>query len=340
MEAAGVTADDSMSGLFRQDSMTGVTGEVVDEAGAPIANAVVASGAPLVGDSAMAATRLYAHALRTTRTAADGTFTLMFAHGGVVAQSGALRSNAAAVAPHVHLVVRPTTHLEGSVVLGTTPADRVWVIAHSAATVAGNDIVLAAPVRPDGSFSLDGVPRGALVIGAVERGGVGVGARPLHTVVDRDRISGISLAVTPQLYVIARSVDLVAPDSAFVLAMSNFDPNPRPTFSSLITRMKVPDQSQTVLAVPVDLAHVQSELEGKARADDLLAVITDRPEGSLVVCGLGMANKQINNATGDFGEAILKEKVGCAHVDATQSVVVLPLPHRCCEALNEATSHR
>src|SRR5262249_40979160 len=85
-----------------------VTGEVVDEHGAPGADAEVMSAPLLVGDSAALASPLYTVHRVQTRTGADGKFTLANARGFVIARLATLRSPAVAAKDHVRLVVHPT----------------------------------------------------------------------------------------------------------------------------------------------------------------------------------------------------------------------------------------
>lgn len=108
-------------------SFTGVHGQVVDQAGNPVANALVSSGAPLVADSATIAISQHTLGKRTTRTDADGRFTLVLARGTVLAQSGDRRSAATLARRDVHLVLAPTSRLQGRVALEGTPASRGWI---------------------------------------------------------------------------------------------------------------------------------------------------------------------------------------------------------------------
>jgi len=94
-------------------------------------------------------------------------------------------------------------------------------------------------------------------------------------------------------YVIGRSADLAAPEDAIIWAFANFDPGPHPTFESLAKRMGGrADATQSAGAKPVALKQLPPELAGKVQAEDLIAAISDRPAGELVVCALGFAKKQ------------------------------------------------
>ncbi|MBS1119877.1 MAG: hypothetical protein H6Q90_2105 [Deltaproteobacteria bacterium] len=82
--------------------------------------------------------------------------------------------------------------------------------------------------------------------------------------------------------------------------------------------------------LPVDLKHVPPELLGKVVADDLIAVIaviSDRPEGALHVCAVGVSKKQFASVGFQTASnAVSKAEVSCVAVEATQSVITVKLP--------------
>ena len=312
----------------------GVTGEVVDPSGAPVANAIVASGGPVVGDSVTVATAQYTVSRRTTRTDRDGKFSLLIASGTVVAQAGALRSTGVAVAPHVRLVVRPTSRLEGRV---SGPTSRTWVLAHPANRDPGDDVALVAPVQADGRFVLDGVPRTKLVIGAVELGVVGVGGRPRQLTVDRERIDGIALDRSPTLYVIARSADLVPPDSALVMLLQGVEPGPHPHLNAVVqkatakveaegARIVRADTLRSAFPSKIDLDHVPPPLAGKVHADDMVATLADATTDKTFACAIGFSKRQLDVSLDALAKGFLNQEVVCTRVIAGQSILTLALP--------------
>ncbi len=311
-------------------SVTGVSGQVVDQAGNPVANALVSSGAPLVADSATIAISQHTLAKRTTRTDADGRFTLVLASGTVLAQSGARRSAATLVGRDVHLVLAPTSRLQGRVALEGTPASRVWIVARTAG--GSDDAAFVAPVREDGSFDLDGVPRGKLVVGAVETGLVAVGARPRHVLVEAGRVDNILLEVTPALYVIGRSADLVPPESAVVFVLANLDPGPHPTIASVMElraeRSRRVDSIRSAYAAKGERSYVPRTVADSVQPGDMLARISDRPSGNLVACAVGFARKQFVGRSGSaaLGTEFTKQELACTRVAPGQSVVTIALP--------------
>jgi len=82
------------------------------------------------------------------------------------------------------------------------------------------------------------------------------------------------------------------------------------------------------MAMPVDLQHVPAPLADHVAADDLIATISVRPAGELVVCALGFAKKQLagTSTLTDFGMAMAKLDLGCANVSADQTVVTVEVP--------------
>ena len=189
-----------------------------------------------------------------------------------------------------------------------------------------------APVREDGSFELDGVPRGKLVVGAVETGLVAVGARPRHVVVEGSRVDNILLEVTPPLYVIGRSADLVRPESAHVFVFANLDPGPHPTLDSVAElfadRSPRADNMRSVYAAKVERSYVPPSVAAHAQPGDMLAPIPDRPAGTLIACAVGFARKQFAGTSGawPFGSGFMKQELACTRVAPGQLVVTIALP--------------
>ncbi|MBS1118829.1 MAG: serine/threonine protein kinase [Deltaproteobacteria bacterium] len=302
-----------------------IVGEVVDEAGAPVANAEVVAAVMLVGDAATIASSRTLLGVRV-RSDRDGKFTVAGAHNYIAAQAGALRSPTVAVAPHVHLVVRPTSQLEGKVTLGATPAIGLWIVVRGEAVAPA---VMVAPILADGTFRLDGVPRGKISIGVAPIGSYEAGGHPQPLVVASERVANLELAVTQtRLHVIARSTDITPPDGALIWLFRELDPGPHPTLSSLLSRAH---PVKSGLFAPVaDLQHPPADLTEKLHPDDMLVTVPDRPDGKLVACGLGFAKQQFAGVSlGDYGKAMSSLEVVCAHVGVDQTFVTLDvLPMR------------
>ena len=63
------------------------------------------------------------------------------------------------------------------------------------------------------------------------------------------------------------------------------------------------------------------------RHRDLIAVISDRPEGTLHVCAAGLSKKQCASVGFQTASiAVSKAEFSCVAVEATQSVITVTLP--------------
>ena len=164
-----------------------IEGVVVDAKGAPVANAIVAAGYSISGDPASIATPLAStgNMLRSFEIAtadAAGKFAIAApsCYGIVVAGSGRLRSRPLAAADGVRLVVEPTITIRGRVELG----GRVGTFLVGATTMSdsiGSAGVLA-PIASDGTFQLDGVLPGDVLLGVLE------GLRTTSTLTSMQRV--------------------------------------------------------------------------------------------------------------------------------------------------------
>ena len=303
-----------------------VSGEVVDEAGHPVANAQVIAGMAM-SDSVELASPLYTIESKTAQTDTQGRFTIGGAIAMIAAQAGRSRSGFSRVAPHVRLVVRPTAHLEGRVEIGSMSTTQVWVVAKAdgpASTTTPNQWV--APVRPDRTFSFDGVARGRITIDVVPIRVFQPGSDAVHVVVTGDRLDGVVITLAAKkLYVIARTTDLTPPDSAYVWLFHSYHQVAHPTIKLL---SKFGFMGEMVTASASDPAHTPAELVPMIKPDDLVGRFDDHPRGELMVCGAGFARKQLSATTTmtDLSRGMMDTELGCARVTPGQGVVVIDLP--------------
>jgi len=300
-----------------------IDGQVVDASGAPVAGAAVAISYPLASDSEELVSPVFGFGTHRTQTDRDGRFTLGRTIGLVGAQLGTQRSALAQAAANLRLVLRPTGRVEGSVELGATPAGRVWVVAR---TEEATPHLLVAPVLATGRFRLDRVPLGKLAIGVTSFRSSDVGAAPQHIEVGPEPVTGLTLTVSQaRLYVIARSADVMPPDAAMLWVFPAKPALPHPTLDAIA---RAGFAITPTMAMPVDLQHVPAPLADHVAADDLIATISVRPAGELVVCALGFAKKQLagTSTLTDFGMAMAKLDLGCANVSADQTVVTVEVP--------------
>jgi len=309
-----------------------MTGEVVDERGAPVANAIVASATVVVGDPISVAAPGLSVKRNVTRTGPDGKFALADAQGFVVAQSGARRSMPVFVSPrHTRLTVVPTSQIDGTVTLGAIPAHTRWVIAtprqdpNLPPLAKLMRAIYVAPIRPDGTFTLAGVSRGKIRI-AVEMQDAYDMPHAREISVDREHITGVALSVASRaLHIVAHSADLTPPDGALIWVLDNLDFGKQPTLESVLH--KTPGKSP-LFARPAGSKHIPSELAGKVQPDEPFATVRDAPQGALVVCGIGFARQQLSTSGSleDYGLQMAKQPIACAKVAANQTVVTIDLP--------------
>jgi len=311
---------------YPQGPAVDVSGVVVDEGGAPVANADVAAAFFLIGDAHTIASPVHTVLQVTARTAADGTFQLARAHGWVMAQLADRRSDRVPVDKYVRLVLHPTGTVAGSVALGTRPAHGASVIARSEGK---GQVVLVAPVRADSTFELAGVPRGKLALGVSTSASYELGGHIEHVTVGGERIAGIALTASQQrLQLIARSRDLTPPDIALAWLFPDLDPGPRPTLRALLKRSTA--LRNGLFGRRTDPQDAPSELAGVLQQDDIVISVADRPDGKLLACAGGIALQQFPGmeSTVDLGLSFVDMEVSCVHVAAAQmraTIELLPL---------------
>src|SRR5262249_44577199 len=124
----------------------------------------------------------------------------------------------------------------GRVALGPFDATQVRV----AISAASDDEIYSAvaPVRGDGTFSIDGVVRGKMVVTVRNYGSeTGEPGRPLEITGD---IHGLALTmpVGRPLHIIARNAGMSAPDEAVVFVFLGTMPDAHQTFDSLKAKIK------------------------------------------------------------------------------------------------------
>jgi hypothetical protein len=140
-------------------------------------------------------------------------------HGIVIAQLGDRRSLPSTIGDTVTLTLEPTSRIEGKVELRGAPANRTTVAVVDARVPATSRYELVAPVKPDGSFVLEGVPRAKVRLFASV---VGLTSRSFATkslTLTTPLLTGIEIAVadgTRPVDIIVRSTVDVAADAAQV----------------------------------------------------------------------------------------------------------------------------
>jgi hypothetical protein len=147
-------------------STRAISGIVVDARGAPVAWASLVAGY-VIADAVELGVPFLAVSPRMSFAGTDeqGKFTIAVPTGGVVvAGRGNERSLPVSIDSAQRLVLAPTTSIRGHIALDASSDATVAIGMSIDATV---PYTILAPVRPDGSFELVGVPIGKLHIGPV-----------------------------------------------------------------------------------------------------------------------------------------------------------------------------
>ncbi len=304
-----------------------VTGIVVDEHGAPVDGATVTSGCCLEGDSLGAALALGEGVtrMRSAKTAADGSFELpeSVGKGMIIAERGELRSRPLAIADKVRLVVEPTGRVDGFVkVVGGTIT--VSVQATDLSLPPTVSYRLAAPVRPDGAFSLEGLPRGKVrLIASAQRANTVASDTKIVTITGEPMRLDFEIASSTRVvHVVVRSTSAepVPRATIYVLPGRVVSTNSR-DFATLATN------ANAVWANPIEGEHAPREVLAIARAGDLLATDHQAPLGEASVCAYGMpsdsSNKRLMERAAEHPEKIA---IPCVPIGATDAVVVIDVP--------------
>ncbi|MGH9884991.1 MAG: hypothetical protein ACREBE_05665, partial [bacterium] len=306
-----------------------IRGIVVDEHGAPVAGANVAAANLLRAASLDIGSPLSdsAGALRVTTTDAAGRFAIDAPPhiGAIVAQRADQRSHSAAITDGVQLVLRPTRRVTGRVDLGDTPYTQVSVRCVDADDRGGRFRIVA-PLRPDGSFVIDGATTGALKVGIATRGDLGSGQVELQAFpASRRAITGVELTVpasTRTLDVVVRSAVATRLEGAQVVVVPG-----RYRFRNFgdIIRAPIARRSDQ-LARPL-LGSGDTPLADRSHAGDFSAHLEHVMPGQLTVCALGFSGDviypQVRTTLQDHVTELTLE---CKHVGADVHDIVIAVP--------------
>ena len=301
-----------------------ITGKVVDETGAPVANATVIAAPALAGDSVSVA--IPNDLARQATTRADGTFELTdcAADGVIVAEAGGKRSLPTAIASGVTLALEPTSRIEGTVDLkGRAPStvqlavkrvDQPVILRYS----------LVAPVLPDGRFAIDGVPRGRLVISTEVSKTSTPAIQATEVTVDQPVVKGIALVVGGSkrvLHVIVRSTVAGPLASAQVVVLPGHVES-----SNALALSQSLRNANIEWARQIEGEQVPKPVLATAKRGDMYATVREVPEGDASACAVGLPDKIDEAMAKSFQQHMDKIEVRCAPVSSTDDVVVVEVP--------------
>ncbi|HEY5952498.1 MAG TPA: protein kinase, partial [Kofleriaceae bacterium] len=282
-----------------------LSGTVVDAAGKPVADALVAAGSAVLADSVSIGYVENYGGVRVGKTDAQGRFQLdhVPATAVIVAQHGDQRSIVRTAKEGDRLVLQPTATITGKVA-GPNPNQlNVFVVSGDRDKSAMYQ--LQAPVAPDGSFTIHGAPIGRLRLGAAQYGaGMGQAIAMQDLVVGPKGVTNLEVKRADQrkLRVVVRSAAQAPLSGAqvFVAAGSVSIKTAR----ELETLLRSPGIA-VELASPLLAGEPPPEL-GKLLPGDTVATFANAPLGAASACAIGIS--------GDFSDPAFREKFQ-RHVD-------------------------
>jgi hypothetical protein len=305
-----------------------VTGTVVDAQGHPVAGAVVAVGERMRGDS-ISIVYGASPSTRTAVTGSDGTFDIPDAplEGAVVAERDHLRAPSVAIADHVRLTLQPTSRIEGKVDLNGIPPQRVTIVARDSAISIG-DITYAvvAPVQQDGSFVVDGVQRGKVIVSTAVQGPTGPTLTGVTLDVKQPVVTGVALSLASS----SRSVDVIV-RSTVGMPLPNAQvailPGIMPAKSTAKGLNTAAVSASLNVANHVEAAPVPERVALAKKPGDLFATMTNVPDGPASVCALALpADLSDPQLTTKIISHMDKLEVRCAPITDVNKVIVLEVP--------------
>jgi hypothetical protein len=301
-----------------------VKGRLVDEAGAPVAGArVVAGGRILVWPDAL---HPIAPVARTAITAADGTFAIANVQpkSAVMAVSSGRHARPVVAAPRVELALVPTGSVRGTVAVAGPDVGRVDIVVSFPPPL---DIVsFVGEVGADGTWQIDGVPRGrlmaAIAYGAGNRSyrqiAFTLGEKPAGPIAFTATTAGeaVNVIVRPQV------------DQELSIGVT-FAISGEVTVKTLRELDGMEAELSRVQAYPLAPASATGPIAGALRHGDLVSRFPFLVRGKTTFCSLA--------TSGDISDQDYMERferygadlpVGCATVDITsaEQVVVVEVP--------------
>jgi hypothetical protein len=299
------------------------SGRVVDENGAPVAGAAITAGPSIEADSVGIMPET---AARTTTSGSDGTFELpeAAADGIIVAQVGNRRSLPAHINDGLTLALAPTSRLEGHIDLRGEPATNVVLVVRDPSMTFAQLAILA-PVHRDGSFSIDGVARGKMILHAeLRRVGTALLAGKELTITD-PVMRDIELAVPGSkraVNIVVRSTVGIPLTHAVALVM----PGKVASTNAADLQKSFQDLQQRE-ATRIEGEHAPKSVLAIAKPGDVYATLHDVPEGTVSACAIG---EPIENDDPDLQHKLAshldKIEVRCVQLGEHDETVLIEVP--------------
>jgi predicted Ser/Thr protein kinase len=306
-----------------------VAGTVVDLRGKPVAGASVTAGWSLRGDSVGAAVGLVERdSMRRTTTGPDGRFEILdtVEDAVVITELGDRRSSPEAIGDDVKLQLVPTSRIEGHVDLAGEAPTKVTVVVRDLAQPSTIRYEISAPVAPDGSFTVDGVPRHEVRVFAAIDGLHQHLMSGTNLVVRGPLVRGVALSLARSarvVHVIVRNAVTTRLANAEVVVL----PGRVPSMSFLAMKRQFHGGSAR-LARQLEGEHAPSQILGAAQPGDLFATMTEVPEGAASACAFGLPDTSDEETMRKLYAHLDKLQVICTQIpDAAELVTIEVPPH-------------
>jgi hypothetical protein len=315
-----------------------VAGKVVDLRGKPVTGATVTAGRSLRGDSVGAAVgglTPYAvppvedDSMRSTKTGPDGRFEILDTVEGavVIAELGDRRSSPEAIVNDVELQLAPISRLEGRVDLAGEAPTKVTVTVRDLARPAlTNRYEIIAPVAPDGSFAVDGVPHHEVRVFAAIDGLTQHLMSGTKLVARGPVVRGIALSLARSkrvVHVIVRNTVTTKLTNAEVLVL----PGRVPSMSFLEIKRHFHGGSISIrFARQLEGEHAPSQLVGAARPGDLFARMTEVPDGVASACARALPETFDEEFMRKSDAQLDKLQVICTEIPENAELVTIEVP--------------
>jgi hypothetical protein len=304
-----------------------VAGTVVDLRGKPVAGATVTTGWRLRGDSVGAAVGLAERdAMRSVKTGADGRFEIPDAveDAVVIAELGDRRSAPETIGDDVKLPLAPTSRLEGHVDLASEAPTKVMVVVRNLAWPSTIRYEIIAPVAPDGSFAVDGVPRHEVRVFAAIDGLTQSMMSGTNIVVRDPVVRGIALSLaksTRVVHVIVRNTVSTKLANAGVVIL----PGRIPSMSFLAMRRQF--RGGTVrYARQLEGERAPRQIVAAAQPGDLFATMTEVPDGVASACAYGLPELSDDELMRKLNAHLDKLQVICTPIAEDAELVTIDVP--------------
>ena len=268
-----------------------------------------------------------AGAIRVATTDATGAFAIPDGpdDGVVIAQLGDRRSRPLRIADSLTLALAPTGRIEGTVDLRGMPPNRVIVSVEDPGLQPNLPYELLTPVRPDGSFSVDGVPRKKVRVYAALRGPAARSWSSVTVDASAPVTRGVKVAVASsnrQVHVIVRSTVGIPVGNAQVLAF----PGKRSSGTAL-EMLKELGSANIQLARQMEGEHAPRSVVGLAHTGDMFATVNDVPEGVASACAIGLpADLADRDLQKKVNSNLSKIEVRCVPIPAGADAVIVEVP--------------